>query len=442
MKKNNDKYYIHFDTKKKYARCKIYIKDPDRVKSHGFYPFIHFEIKFKKYILIKDIGENGKKIERKEHKDKIRQIKYAAHIERFIYQHYGNLVNDKYNVKAKDKGINKVSTAYRNNFKGKSNIHFAKEVFEFIAKQKQVFIYLGDFSNFFDELEHAYLKERIQDVLGVRLLPDDHYAVFKNVTKYSYIKLEDIEKYIGTPNKKLRESNIQKYFDTAGFQEVKKRFLIKNEESYGIPQGSSISSVYSNVYMMEFDTKINNYVTSRKGMYRRYCDDFILIIPFENSNEIQAHADYVMEKTNEVPRLILQPDKTEQYIFKKDQERQISSIDNKKFVLNYLGFSFDGTIVKIRDKSIFKFYSRAYKKVRTVIRYKKTDKEKLILRKLFKIYTYLGDPKYGKGKGNFLTYARKAEEVFAQSTILQSKIHNQVRRHWKKIGERLKIKRD
>ena len=134
--------------------------------------------------------------------------------------------------------------------KGKNNVHFAKEVIDFIVNQYRCYILVGDFSNFFDNLNHLYLKEKLCNVLNSDRLPDDYYAVYKNVTKYSYINLSDIEEKLGKKrlklNKKLRNS---KLFNTKEFQELKKYKLKKNKDGIGIPQGSSISSVYANIYI-------------------------------------------------------------------------------------------------------------------------------------------------------------------------------------------------
>ena len=76
-------------------------------------------------------------------------------------------MNDAYNEIAKQYCINKSVIAYRNIFDGKSNIHFAKEVIDFISKQKKAFVYVSDFSKFFDRLNHKYLKEKLCEVLKV-----------------------------------------------------------------------------------------------------------------------------------------------------------------------------------------------------------------------------------------------------------------------------------
>lgn len=51
---------------------------------------------------------------------------------------------------------------------------------------------IGDFTNFFDNLDHQYLKQQWCSLLQVSQLPADHYAVFKNITKYSKWELDDL----------------------------------------------------------------------------------------------------------------------------------------------------------------------------------------------------------------------------------------------------------
>ena len=51
---------------------------------------------------------------------------------------------------------------------------------------------IGDFTNFFDNLDHLYLKQQLCQLLGVCQLPDDYYAVYKSVTKYCKWDLNDL----------------------------------------------------------------------------------------------------------------------------------------------------------------------------------------------------------------------------------------------------------
>ena len=104
---------------------------------------------------------------------------------------------------------------------------------------------------------------------------------------------------------------LDKYFDTKEFHDFKSKHIMKHTENYGIPQGSSISAVYANVYMIEFDQKINDYVTSVGGMYRRYCDDIVIVVPMNEDDNSKI----IFEIKDTVPNLDLNTDKTEQFFF-------------------------------------------------------------------------------------------------------------------------------
>ena len=42
---------------------------------------------------------------------------------------------------------------------------------------------------------------------------------------------------------------------------------------YGIPQGSPMSAILSNIYMLDFDKYCCELANNFGGIYRRYCDD-------------------------------------------------------------------------------------------------------------------------------------------------------------------------
>lgn len=264
----------------------------------------------------------------------------VAHIDRFIYEYYGNRLNNRYNEYMKEKGISRASTAYRNCTPGKCNIDFAKEVFEFIVKSKSAYVFVGDFSKFFDKLDHKYLKDKIKNVIGENALDEADYAIYKNITKFAYIEADDIESEKGTLRKNMRK--LDKYFETEEFHDLKKKSLHKNNKDYQIPQGSSISAVYANVYMVDFDKKINDYVTTHKGMYRRYCDDIIIVIPMTyeemKNGENEEIAKFVYKIRDSIPNLELNEDKTEHFYY---GDGTIEKIMGESNLINYLGFKSD-----------------------------------------------------------------------------------------------------
>ncbi|OAB33137.1 hypothetical protein PMSD_15605 [Paenibacillus macquariensis subsp. defensor] len=63
---------------------------------------------------------------------------------------------------------------------------------------------------------------------------------------------------------------------------MKKIYIKPHSDNFGVPQGSAISAVLSNIYMLDFDKIVNDNVTEKNGLYMRYSDDFIVILPKDN----------------------------------------------------------------------------------------------------------------------------------------------------------------
>jgi len=428
LSKYRIKKYKHFDNRVSINNIINDIQNPGWIVERGFFPFIHFQIKFYKYSRV----EKRKKL-------KTRDIYYASHIDSYIYKYYGDLLNDKYNDRAKENGINEVATAYRNTLNGKSNIHFAKEVIDFVKKTERSFIYVADFTNFFDTLDHKYLKKQLNVVLKTKRLPDDYFAIFKNITRFSWAEKEKID---GVLKKKYKDKDkiikLKRLFDEEGFRRFKKsekNNIQVNKKDYGIPQGAGLSSVCSNIYLLDFDKKINDYVNNYNGLYRRYCDDLIIIIPFKGeikNYDYQKHINYIESVKAEIPRLVIQEEKTKKFLY---SENRILDEKLNQSILDYLGFAFDGNSVKLREKSLFKYYSRAYKKIRLSNRKTEESGRKKHRRSLYVNYTHLGTRK--KGHGNFLNYASRAKEIFDKDPTTINLIESQVRNHWRKINKRL-----
>ena len=275
------------------------------------------------------------------------------------------------------------------------------------------------------------------NLLNIEKLPKDYWAVLKNVMKYSWFELDDL----------LKINNLDNYKDINKLPEVlsieqlhhyKAEYLKKNMHPYGIPQGTPISAVLSNVYMLEFDKKINNFTTSAKGLYRRYSDDFIIVLPSENDiNTIWEKLSAIIKQT---PNLKLQPSKTKLFRYKSGELSNCNSkifptLSDTKDELEYLGFSFNGKKVYLRSKTISKFYYRAYHRVDSlVLRENGVVNKRPDYYTLYKNYTHLGKSTKGNNRGNFLTYVDRCIEVFGEDEMV-----NQVRkRHWNRINDRIK----
>ncbi|PES83462.1 reverse transcriptase [Bacillus anthracis] len=432
FKRYHTKNYKHFDNKVSIKNAVDRVTNPCWVKRHGFYPFIHFSMEIHKY--------NNEMKGKEKPEPKERKIYYASHIDSFIYKYYGDLLNDMYNKLAIKRGIDSVATAYRKKSDGKCNIHFAKEVIDYIKSNNQVFIYVADFKSFFDELDHKFLKKQLQIVLEKETLPEDYYAVFKSITKYSWVDKTKIDELLQKKYKnKEKRKKLTRLLDGKDFRRFKKdnkQNVEYNKNNYGIPQGAGLSSVCSNIYLLDFDEKLKNYVKSCGGLYRRYCDDLIIVIPFKGnvaSYDHSQHLNVIEQVKKQTPRLIIQEEKTKRFIYSQDK---IYDENLKPSILNYLGFAFDGHNVKLREKSLFKFYCRAYKKVRLCNWKSEESGVKKYRKSLYIKYTHLGNKQ--KGYGNFLTYAQRAQEIFDENATTNNLMKHQVKNHWRKIQERLK----
>ncbi|MGO4344527.1 reverse transcriptase domain-containing protein [Paenibacillus sp. MCAF9] len=274
-------------------------------------------------------------------------------------------------------------------------------------------------------------------VLNQETLSDDYYAVFNNITKYSYLEKEDIDTELKTKHSQEEIKKLLRFFDDEQFRIFKKDKIKKNTKSFGIPQGAGISSVCSNIYLLDFDRKINEYVKNHEGMYRRYCDDLIIVIPIDEENgeyNHVPHKDFLNYVINEIPNLSIQEEKTGQYLFSNNEILKVDNTSNSSR-LDYLGFTFDGHNVRVRDKSLFKFYNRAYRKVRICNKKSKEYGRKTYRRGLYENYTHLG--KRRKGHGNFLSYISRAQKAFDSNSITNNLMEHQVKNHWNRITVRL-----
>lgn len=439
LKRIPHKNYAHFDLRISMRFAWNYVTDSEKIIHHHFYPFIYYEKDYTKYN--KNTGIQPKN----------RPLCYSAHIDRCIYQYYAYLLNTNYNELSIEYDISEVAVAYRNNLK-KNNIHFAKQAIDFIRNQKSCYILVGDFTSFFDSLSHSYLKAQLCKLLKCRKLPNDYYAVFKNITKYSSWNLNDLltlnnlkDTTTGrrSLNKQKRVLAIQQFRDN------KHQYLKRHKETQGIPQGSAISAVLANIYMLDFDKHLNNYVKSYSGLYMRYSDDFIIILPEPNQKEELFKIQYktVCEFINNTPNLSLEPKKTQIFkygntVLKNCNADFIPDITNGKNILNYLGFSFDGKTVSVRDKTISKYYYRMYKKIKTILKNNgfTPKKNRISFKKLYLKYSIRGSyinnsnqNKDDKSRGNFLTYINRAKKIFGEN----ENIDRSTKKHMQKICKKL-----
>lgn len=419
--------YTHFDHRISLDRCWETISDPYRVATHGFYPLIH-------YTKLVNRMKDGKPTD-----PKTRDICYAAHLDSWILRYYAWQLNERYNQRLLHEGLYDVAVAYRTDLH-KSNIDFSKTAFEFIDAHAPCHVIVGDFHDFFGHLDHRYLKERLCDLLQVTYLPADHYNIFHNITRYSYWErldllhangLEDTSADIKTFNH-MDLAVDPEYFHTHKDQ------IHCHKGSYGIPQGTPISAVYANIYMLSFDQKIKQLMDQANGMYMRYCDDFIVILPDQGGSDFETIRNTIRDIAANTPELILQEEKTR--CFHLEDHRVLALSPNNKNEIDFLGFTFNGQTIRICDRTTSRYYHKMHRKVRGV---REDTDHPHGTKHLYTKYSCKGasyQQKHRKGpaegtsgNGNYLDYIHRAAKSFTDSS-LSPQITQPTRHHMERIA--------
>lgn len=481
-----------------------YVTNPEKISKHSFLPFIHKTSKVKKfrkeYSSIDGIISNKDKITKKplrKSSKKTRELYYASHLDSLIFSYYAQSLSELYEVKLKDFNLNEVVNAYRSvpinplnvNSPNKCNIDFANDVFKYVIdyNEQEFIVFAFDISSFFDNLDHKLLREVWIDVIGLDKLPPDHFNVFKNITRFSYVDIIDIfeefkDKIYTRKNNKLgkplsikqkkihkirylRNQNAIAFCTQKEFFNVKGKLLqpsktkikdgVEIYRDFGIPQGSPISSVLANMYLLHFDNTINNFITKYGGIYRRYSDDMVVVCPISIKDKL---SELVYNEIYHNYKLEIQPQKTQIFQFKRENTKLICGQEfsgktnwNKNFI--YLGFEFDGEHVLLKSASLSGYYRKMKRTVRrakhfTYLNYSPT-KGHLFKRRIFKKFSYKGakrtrkyfwyakENKFKKSDsynwGNFLSYAFKASEI-----MVNNKIKHQTKRHWNILNKLIK----
>lgn len=410
--------YLHFDTPVGMARSLAYVSDPQRVAQHAFYPFITLNSKTIK------VSKNDQGMLVKKKKD--RPLAYAAHLDSHIYAFYTQLLSDLYEDFLKAKSLSNTILAFRK--LGKSNIEFAGDAFNIIRKMGDCDVLTMDITGFFDHLDHALLKQRWMQLLNVKKLPQDHFNIFKSLTQFAQVERTALYEELGL-SANNPPKNQYRVCSVADFRDKVRRggLITRNDQAFGIPQGSPISALLSNIYMAEFDETINRQITFLGGVYFRYCDDMLFILPKGHVNELKK----AVVSQLSLLKLEIQPQKTKSHIFESIEGRIRADTP-----LQYLGFEFDGERSYLRSSSLSRYYARQKRAVslakQTMWKYNKIrknkglPKESLYKRKLYNRFSHVG-------KRNFITYGLRAAKILNSDSI-----RKQLRSHMTKLQNEMK----
>ena len=256
-------------------------------------------------------------------------------------------------------------------------------------------------------------------------MPCDHYNIFKSLIKFSYVERKDIFKRFTITKKSIK--NKDRICSISEFRDIvrKEKYISKYSCKYGIPQGTPISGVLSNIYMLDFDINLKKIANKYQAIYYRYCDDIILIC--KPSDELFF---------KNIISLLIYGMKLE--ISKSKTIVRHFRINKEVFCdkpVQYLGFMFDGQRTYIRSSSYIRFLNKMKRGVslarQTARKYNRIKITKdikirnIYRKKLYSRYSYLG-------KRNFISYAMKAAKIMNDNTIKK-----QVKPLWKKLLYRI-----
>jgi len=395
--------YLHFDPPVGRKSAQKVASNPNKVASHPFYPLISYHVISKKLKRDKNTDKLLQKI-------KNRPISYAAHMDSHIYSYYALMLSDLYEESLKNEGISDCVLAFRS--LGKSNVDFAFEAFKEIQNRKNCGAVALDITGFFDNLDHKLLKKSWQSLIKTEKLPGDHFSVFKSLTQYSTVDKEKLYSILNiSPNNP--KNGRYKICDPQAFREVVrgKGLIDKHHITKGIPQGTPISALLSNIYMIDFDIWAKNTVSEMGGKYFRYCDDMLFIVPRKHKNKIAGFA------REEIKNLLIDinTDKTEIRDF-----RLIGGVISADKPLQYLGFTFDGQRILIRSAALAR-YSEKMKRGVKLAKATMTKRNKLkagrgevpkalFRNKVYEQYSHLG-------KRNFIRYALRSADIMNSKHI-------------------------
>ena len=375
------KHYPHFDRRLSIEEAEEIVSDPDRVTSNKFYPFFLYHETWQPF----RTSEEGRP------KPKSRPIRYAARRDAYILTHYRRILAEKYEKRLSKLGIEECPIAYRKIPKwrggGKCNIDFAKDAFDEIEQQGDCVAIALDVKGYFENLDHALIKEIWCDLLGVERLPPDHFAVFKSITRYHVVDQKEVYRRLGfiqtiEVNGYPRERYTRPYREMptqlctpadfrakiCGGDPALPSLVRPNCDErgkildHGVPQGAPISDLLANFYLLDFDVALNAYAKARGGRYMRYSDDILLIVPGGDAEADEAEAFAVEEIKKYGKAIQIKEAKTCIVRFSRTRDEltfgHVRGLQGKNG-FEYLGFRFDGKLVYVRDSTI----SRLYRKV-------------------------------------------------------------------------------
>ena len=204
------------------------------------------------------------------------------------------------------------------------------------------------------------------------------------------------------------------------------KYIEKNFKPYGIPQGSPISDLLANLYLLDFDRIVAGWVKEIGGDYYRYSDDILLVLPGDKSVGLALHAKVQSLIKTFGSKLEIEKSKSSVFEFKTSGDHQVCEMvkgTQGKKRTEYLGFRFDGRHAYIRDSTLSNLYRKVTRSARreaNVLVRRYSDKSASDLRAMFDYDRLIkrfgrvedfGEIQEDYRNWTFWTYARRAAAV-------------------------------
>ena len=411
--------YLHFDQPLSERKAVEYVSDPERIARHPFYPFLTYTLTTPR--IRKSLPGSSKPFVKE---PKERPIAYPAHKDGYIFAYYKTKLEGPYEAWLKSKGLDNAVTAFRRT--GENNITLAKKAFDFIAANPGCQIIVTDIESFFDNVNHQQLKAIWARFLDSDSLPKDHYAVYKAITRYSVVERHKIYNLFGI--RMFRRSNRgDEPLRLCTPKQLREKVLARNlvrpnpglPQGIGIPQGSQLSPLLSNMYMADLDLAMYELANSVGGAYWRYCDDILMAVP-----DGHRSCDPMGKLDLELNHLLLKRS------IPKTQIINHAELFAKR-QLQYLGFMFNGVDAVIRPSSIHRYHRKSKKALQAAVIRRDHESERsghaapLRKKALYNMYSDLpvrgkkikARKKRQKFSGNFIHYMAKSANVMDSQRV-------------------------
>lgn len=405
------------------AAARLLACNPRTVASHAFLPLLSFKKRHRRFTSQGGGAPRGSVKER--------PLAACANRDATIFAYYAHLLRESFEGALRALNLGSVVVGYR---RGLSNVEIAHDAFDEIAARGRCKALALDIEGFFDNIPHAALKRGWIEVLGPEhgVLPDDHYAVFRALTRYSEVDRDQcIERLglTGIPSEGLPKPlcSIQEFRRLVrGDGSAMTSLIATNKKDWGIPQGTPLSPIAANIAMLAFDAAVASAVHRVGGSYRRYSDDILVICAAEHAKDVEQTVSDCLAKY--APGLHLKESKAQRVEFFGKGMR------SKPSPLQYLGFTFDGRQILLRGATL----ARQWRRMAAAARWAKRrhrmalsgviEGRTVVHRKtLLTRYSHLGVDNFHTG------YAERARKVMGSRAI-----RRQLRRHMSFLDHHLR----